>query len=254
VKRSAIEPLRLTELAGAFPRPTVAYTWAQRVGGEPTFTLRDEQGERLICGTTETGLELCFGQATGLIASARIKDEVIRYGDWLLIGNRFVPGSIEMRLGERLLFSAHGSVDILSMDESLFTPQPGAWQMGGPVSIVRDSSTDSARHSDLSIPTAADPSLKKRTSDTVFTRRAAQCPTTEMPDQAGSAKVILEVDQRGRVRKARIEDADSEEIASAAIKNVRQCKYEPNVSDGRPIAFESFLVYLTPSLQPPSKK
>ena len=140
------------------------------------------------------------------------------------------------------------------MDESLFTLQPGAWQMGGPVSIIRDSSTDAPRHSDLASPTAADPSLKKRPSGTVFVRRAAQCPTTEMPDQAGSAQVIFEVDKPGRVRKARIEDADSEEIASAAIKNARQCKYEPNISDGRSIAFESFLVYVTPSLQPPLKK
>ena len=121
---------------------------------------------------------------------------MIRYGDWLPVGNRFVPGLIEMRLGDRLLFSAQGRVVSLPMDESLFTPQPGAWQMGGPVSIIRDSSTDAPRHSDLASPTAADPSLKKRPSGTVFVRRAAQCPTTEMPDQAGSAQVIFEVDKR----------------------------------------------------------
>jgi hypothetical protein len=207
-----------------------------------------------MCGTNEAGLELCFDQASGLIASARIKDQRIRYGDWLPVGNRFLPGIIEMRLGDRLLFSAQGRVVSLPTDESLFTPQPGAWQMGGPASIIRDSSTDSAPHSDLASPTAADPSLKKRPSGTVFMRLAAQCPTTEMPDQAGSAQIIFEVDIRGRVRKAKIEDADSEEIASAAIKNARQCKYEPYVSDGRPIAFESFLFYVMPSLQPPSKK
>lgn len=254
VKRSAITPLRLTELAGAFPTPTYGYTWARIISARPTFSLRNQQGERVLCGTTEGGLELCFDQVSGLIVSARVKDEVIQYGNWLPVGNRFVPGIIEMRLGERLLFSAQGRVDSLPMDQSLFIPPPGAWQMGGPASIIRDSSTDVARNSDLVRSTAADPSLKKRPSGTTFFRLAAQCPTTEMPDQAGSAQVTFEVDKRGRIRKASIEDADSDEIASAAIKNARQCKYGPQVSDGHPIAFESFRIYVTPSLQPPSKK
>ncbi len=254
IKRSAIKPLRLNELAAAFPMPTDAYTWARSVSARPTFSLGDQHGERVICGTTEVGLELCFDQASGLIALARVKDEVIRYGDWLPIGDRFVPGSIEMRLGERILFSAQGSVDSLPMDQSLFTPQPGAWRMGGPGSIIRDPSTDAARISGLASPAGADPSLKKRPSGTVFERIVPHCPTTGMPDQAGSAQVIFEVDKRGRVRKASIEDADSEEIASAAIENARQCKYEPQVSDGHPVAFQSFLIYVTPLLQPPSKK
>ncbi len=42
-----------------------------------------------------------------------------------------MPGIIEMLLGDRLLFSAHGTVDLLPMAETLFTPQSGAWQMGG---------------------------------------------------------------------------------------------------------------------------
>jgi hypothetical protein len=254
VKRSAITPLRLTELTEAFPRPAYAYDWVQKSRERPMFRHRDQQGKTLVCGTTDSGLELCFDQASGLIASARIKDQIIRYGDWRPIGSRFVPGNIEMCLGDRLLFSARVNVDLLPMDESLFTVQPGAWQMGGPASIIRNSSTDSAPHSNLASPTAADPSLKKRPSNTVFMRLAAQCPTTEMPDQAGAAQVIFEVDKGGRVRKASIEDADSTEIASAAIKNARQCRYEPHVSDGRPTAFESFLVYVTPSLRPPSKK
>lgn len=119
---------------------------------------------------------------------------------------------------------------------------------------MRDPSTDAARASGRVDPAGADPSLKKRPSGTVYTRIAAQCPPTEMPDEAGSAQVIVEVDKRGLVRKASIENADSEEIASAAIENAKQCKYEPRVSDGQPVAFESFLVYVTPSLQPPLKK
>ena len=254
VKRSAIRPLRLSELADAFPRPATAYTRAQRATGPPMFSHRDQQGELLVCGTSEGGLELCFDQASGLIATARIHDQAIQYSGWLPIGNRFVPGTIEMRLGDRLLFSAHGSVDLLPTDKSLFTPQPGAWQMGGQASIVHDPSTDLSRHSDLTGPSEAVPNLKRRPSGPVFVRIAAQCPPTEMPEQAGSAQVIVEVDKRGLVRKASIEDADSEEIARAAMNNARQCRYEPHISDGHPIGFESYLVYVTPSLQPPLKK
>jgi hypothetical protein len=47
------------------------------------------------------------------------------------------------------------------------------------------------------------------------------------------AQAIVEVDKRGLVRKVKVEDADSEEIASAALKNARQCRYEPHVGDGR---------------------
>lgn len=254
VKRSTIRPLRLTELADAFPRPANAYTRAEMASGQPTFTHRDQQGEPLVCGTTGVRLELCFDEATGLIASARIKDQTIRYGDWLPVGNRFVPSIIEMRLGDRLLFSAIGSVDSLPIAESLFTPQPGALQMGGQAAIVRDPSTDADRRSDLADPTTALPNLKRRPAGPVFVRIAAQCPPTEMPDEAGFAQVIVEVDKRGLVRKASIEDADSEEIASAAVVNARQCRYEPHVGDGHPIGFESYLVYVTPSLQPPLKK
>ena len=254
VKRSSIRPLRLTELADAFPRPGNAYSRAQKASGQPTLTHRDQKGEPLVCGTTGDGLELCFDEATGLVASARIKDQTIRYGDWLPVGNRFVPGVIEMRLGDRLLFSAQGSADLLPMDESLFTPQPGALQMGGQGAIVRDPSTDADRRSDLADPTTAVPNLKKRPAGLVFVRIAAQCPPTEMPEEAGFAQVIVEVDKRGLVRKASIEDADSEEIASAAVENARQCRYEPHVGDGHPVAFESFLVYVTPSLQPPLKR
>ena len=202
IKRSAISPLRLSELADAFPRPATAYTRAQKASGQPIFTHRDQQGEPLVCGTTEDGLELCFDQASGLIASARIHDQTIRYSGWLPVGNRFVPGIIEMLLGDRLLFSAHGTVDLLPMAETLFTPQSGAWQMGGQASIVRDPSADAARRPDLANPAAADPPLKKRPSGAVFVRIAAQCPPTEMPDEAGSAQVIVEVDKRGLVRKA----------------------------------------------------
>ncbi len=254
VKRSTIRPLRLSELADAFPRPASAYTRAQKASGQPTFTHRDQQGEPLVCGTTGDGLELCFDQARGLVASARIKDQTIRYGDWLPIGNHFVPGIIEMRLGDRLLFSAQGSVVSPQMDESLFIPQPGALQMGGRAAIVREPSKDAVLHSDSANPAAAAPSLQVRPSGPVFGRIAAQCPPTEMPDEAGSAQVIVEVDKRGLVREASIEDADSEEIAKAALENARQCRYEPHLDDGHPVAFQSFLVYVTPSLQPPLKK
>jgi hypothetical protein len=74
VKRSAITPLRLIELAETFPAPTVANAWARKASVQPRFIHRDQQGERLICGTTEAGVELCFDQGTGLIASARIQD------------------------------------------------------------------------------------------------------------------------------------------------------------------------------------
>ena len=68
------------------------------------------------------------------------------------------------------------------------------------------------------------------------------------------AQIFVEVDKRGRVDKASIEDADSEEIASAAMKNAKQCTYAPHVNDGRPVAFASLLVYVTPPLQPPPRK
>ena len=254
IKRSAITPLRFTELSEAFPRPAYAYIWAQTGNGQPRFNHRDRQGEPLVCGTTEEGLELCFDQATSLVASARIKDQTIRYKDWLPVGNRYVPGIIEMRLGERLLFSAQGRVDTLPMYAGLFTPQPGAWQMGGKDVIVRDSSTEAARHSDLTNPAVAIPSLQKRPAGTVFVTVASRRPMPEPPYEAGSAQIFVEVDKRGRVDKASIEDADSEEIASAAMKNAKQCTYAPHVNDGRRVAFASLLVYVTPPLQPPPRK
>src|SRR5271168_2538494 len=95
VKHSGVQALRLLEFSYAFPRPLYAYNWALRRQEKPKFSEEDASGQRLICGSTSVSLELCFDAKTGLIQSARIGGQKIRYGRWIPIGNHFVPGTIE---------------------------------------------------------------------------------------------------------------------------------------------------------------
>ena len=109
VKHSGIMALRLMEFSYAFSKPVYAYNWARRRQEVPRFVRVDVAARKLSCGSTSASLELCFDENTGLIASARIGGQQIRYDRWIPVGSRFIPGIIQMSLGKLLLFDAEAT-------------------------------------------------------------------------------------------------------------------------------------------------
>ena len=54
----------------------------------------------------------------------------------------------------------------------------------------------------------------------------------------GFARVLLRVDEQGRVVDARVENASHREFGESAVKAVRQWRFEPGIKNGRRVSFQ----------------
>ena len=162
------------------------------------------------CSGEYAGAELCFDTSTGFPVSASVDDEQVVYEEWAQFDGCDTPTPALPLCGHRLQIEATAtatSIDDLHQD--LFAPLPGVSPSPNRFGAYRED-----QHK-------------------ILVRGEVKA----VP--YGDALVKIYVDEKGRVQRADLLDADDKSLGTAAVGAAKHTIYSPQETDGHRVPFET---------------
>jgi hypothetical protein len=204
-------PMRLLNLSDLAPRPGPTERRI-RIFAPRNLSMnrRNFDGGPRSCSGEYAGAELCFDTSTGFPVSASVDDELVVYEEWAQFDGATYPSHLALYRGHRLQMEATASVTpIDDLHQDLFAPLPG----------VAPSSNDLGAYRE-------DPHK-------ILVRSEVKA----VP--YGDALVKVYVDEKGRVQRADLLDADDKSLGTAAVAAAKHTIYAPQETDGHRVPFET---------------
>ena len=180
----------------------------------------------LLCGGDGGTAAICFDKATGFMAMGQVDQDVTMYDDWRTVGYRCLPGMVRILHNGRMLVEATLTV---AKDEVA----PDAFAI--PEGAVKSEAVSQTASVDVAV-------------DATGTHRVLSRGMIKPAESSGNAQAKVWVDDRGRVTKAVLEDADDTGLGESALAGARSTIYEPFSENGKFVAFES-VYYLSIAVQ-----
>lgn len=222
-------PLRVSEFVAEQLLPRAAIQRALASG--TSLKAKKVNGGTLLCGGDSETAKVCFDQATGFILAASVDQEVITYEAWRKIGWKYMAGVVRDTHNNHMILEATMTVASNDVSADVFAIPEGAIQVKSGTSI----STFDRPGVDLAAP-----------SHPVLSHGVSSLP----PLSSGSVQVTVWVDEKGKVTKAELEDADDKDIGDWALDGVRRTIYAPYQENGKYVAFKtSFYTSMSVSRQ-----
>jgi len=211
-------PLRVSEFVAERLEPQTAIQ-RSLVGG-PSLKPRKVNDATLLCAGDGETAKVCFDQATGFIAVASVDQEVITYEAWRKIGWKYMAGVVRDTHNNRMILEATMTVASNDVSPDVFAVPEGAVQVksGTPLSVFE------VPGADLAAP---------------FHPVLSHGVSTLRPVTSGSAQVYVWVDEKGKVTKAVLEDADDKDIGDYALDAARRTIYAPYQEKGKYMGFRT---------------
>jgi hypothetical protein len=160
-------------------------------------------GSPFACADDNSGVRICFDPLIRSFAFAQVLNQTVTYDDWQRIGTHAVPGKIRLYDDKKLLVEATGKVEPVKQFPSLFFA-PGS-----------ESPDKDQSHRIVH--------LKPMVKEAVY----------------GNVQLQISVDGAGKVTKAKILDADNNQVKPIATKLARSLRFDPQSTNGQPAPFTS---------------
>jgi len=219
-------PLRVAEFVQERLLPRTAIQ-RSLVGG-PSLKPRKVNDATLLCAGDGDTAKVCFDQPTGFIAVASVDQEMITYEAWRKIGWKYMAGVVRDTHNNHMILEATMTVASNDVSPDVFAVPEGAVQ----VKAGTSTSAFEVPGVDLAAP-----------SHSVL----SQGVSTIVPLTSGSVQVTVWVDEKGKVTKAVLEDADDKDIGDWALDIVRRSIYTPYQENGKYVSYKTS-VYLSMSV------
>ena len=215
-------PLRVSEFVAEQLEPQTAIQ--RSLVGVPSLKAKKVNDATLLCAGDGDTAKVCFDQATGFIAVASVDQEVITYEAWRKIGWKYMAGVVRDSHNNRVILEATMTLASNDVSADVFAVPEGAVQVKSGTSIT----AFEVPGADLAAP-----------SHPVLSRGIS----TLRPLTSGGAQVFVWVDEKGKVTKAELEDADDKDIGDYVMDAARRTIYSPYQEKGQYMGFRTSVYF-----------
>lgn len=215
---NGIRPLRVKEFTDVRLMPVKAVM--RLLLQEQKLKSRNVDGVQMLCAGESDIALICFDPSTGFITLSTRDKETVSYEGWKQIGSRYMASVVRMTHGKNLLFEAKLTAASDEVPPDAIAIPTGAIQAAANTTFnERDGLVNANRRPLLG------------SSVGLFMRGLSS---------SGEAQAKVWVDEKGRVTKAEIEDADDIEIANAVLSAAKDSHYRREFENGHSVCFETF--------------
>ncbi len=225
ISRTGEVPLRLMEFDWAWPRFRQAIDALMRGGRLLPVRSLQASGRELQCAGDTEQAQVCVDSSSGLYFSAGKEGTLVTYDKWVPVGQRFLPTSIVLSRGKKILLEAKGTVEAPAAEKTQDQFQPPA----GAIEI------DTTQRDEHGVPLGQDQDRYR-----IVHREPVRISARGV---YGNVLVQVQVDARGRVRKADVLDSDDRALESPALDAARATVYAPYEVSGQYAPFETTIFY-----------
>jgi hypothetical protein len=155
---------------------------------------------------------ICFDPIAHVIAFAQIFNQSMTWENWQPVGIHTVPRRFRIYDAGRVMVEAAGQAEpVKAFPPGLFTIPPNEPDMGEP-------------ELDGAIP-----------------HKVLKAPTVNLQPLYGNVLMLATVGADGKVKKLRLIDADDDDIIPDAKRFAKHVTFQPQVKNGTPVPFETYL-------------
>jgi hypothetical protein len=237
IKEDGLRPLRVMEFMEEQALPKEAIV--RSLSGAPKLKPRKANGVTLLCGGNGQSALICLDPSSGFIIFGTVDGETVDYSTWRKLGWRYLAGEVQITRLEKMLVDAKMTVASGAVPPDVFAIPEEA--------VESNASTDATRGAEgLGFvgafameplgPDKTNVGLDSSGKHRLLTRGGYG---NVFPHSSGKAQVKVWVDERGRVTKAVLEDADDMDVADAALASARGATYAPEQENGHPVGFQT---------------
>jgi hypothetical protein len=170
-------------------------------------------GSPFSCADDNSGIRICFDPLIRSFAFAQVLNQTVTYDDWQRIGTHAVPGRIRLYDDKKLLVEATGKVEPVKQFPPLFfVPNNGVPGNGVPGNEPRDDDAS---------------------------RRLVHFKPLEKEMIYGNVQMQISVDDKGKVTRTKILDADNKTVKPIASKFAHSLRFDTKSANNRPASFTS---------------
>lgn len=219
VVENGLRPLRVKEFTQARLISLDAMMSTMMQGAQKLQTKKIDDAARLCAGENPRG-SICFDPSTGYIVLEIKAEQKFEYDGWKQVGPLHLASLVRVSSGKHLLFEAtlKEASDLVAAEAFAApagaTPQPGSARMIDP-----------------------DVVFARENNHRILSR--GMVPMRTFADTGGEAQIRVWVDEKGKVTKAEVEDADNKSMADVALAKAKDSLYEPDLENGRYVSFET---------------
>jgi hypothetical protein len=219
VVKNGLRPLRVKEFTQARLISFDAIMSTMMQGAQKLQTKKIDNAARLCAGENPRG-SICFDPSTGYIVLETKAEQKFEYDGWKQVGPLHLASLVRVSSGKHLLFEATLKEASDQVAAEAFaapagaTPQPGSARMIDP-----------------------DVVFARENNHRILSR--GMVPMRTFADTGGEAQIRVWVDEKGKVTKAEVEDADNKSMADVALAKAKDSLYEPDLENGRYVSFET---------------
>jgi hypothetical protein len=188
---------------------------------EPKLKLRTVDGASLLCGGDDAR-SICFDPTTGYVSLAILGEDKVAYEGWKQIGSQHLAAVVRRTFGKHLLFEAKLTEALDTVSPDTFAVPAGATEEPQGVSF--------SEQLGVTFPVEQQPQMPIS---------AHYRPMPSGLRTGGQAIVTVWVNEKGRVTKAVVVDADDKENAEAAYEQATATVQLPNLENGHPASSET---------------
>ncbi|TCK71947.1 energy transducer TonB [Acidipila rosea] len=209
ISTSGERPLELLDFEELYLEPMPAIDRLMAYRPPPRLVPQQVNGAPLLCASDETTTNLCFDPLIHVYAYAQLLNQTVIYSDWQTVGTHTAAATIRIWDGKRLMVEADGRVEEVKKFPPTIFVAPGD----------------------------AEPAPDAEKYKIIKYGRVHEV------DVYGNALIHVQVDEKGRVTKAQLIDADDKELKHIALEYAKGTRYEPYLVNGQPTPFETTLLF-----------
>jgi len=219
---SGVRPLRVKEFISNRLIPAMIVNGLTKL--RPELKPKNVKGNTWMCGGDNLTDSICFEAATGYPTRVQRNDGKFEYEDWRQIGSLSLAGVVRMTNVNQLLFEARLTEASDAISPEAFSVPPGA-------TLLPEGSRIEIRQG-IFPPAPNHPMIRKGAG------------LGMRLNSTGEAQVKVWVDEKGKVTKEEVEDADDKDLAVIALQEARTTLYQPYRVNGSNVGFET-MFYLS---------
>lgn len=209
---NTVMPLKIFDLRQNYGEPEYAANWF--AGSNPVAYVRFQLVDRMPfdCTSEELDLQVCFDPIAHVLAFAQALNQSMTWEDWQPLGTHSVPRRFRIYDAGRVMVEASGHAEIVqTFPPNLFVIPKGEPDMGEP-------------ELDGTIP-----------------HKVVDVKPEHIQLLYGNALVEAFVGVDGKVKRAKLIDADDDDIIGDCVHFVKHMTFEPEVKDGVPAPFQTYI-------------
>lgn len=214
---SGERPLRVKEFISHRLIPAMIVNGLTKL--KPELKPKNVKGDTWMCGGENLTDSMCFEAATGYPTRAQRNDGKYEYEDWRQIGSLSLAGVVRMTNVNQLLFEARLTEASNAISPEAFSVPPGA-------KLLPEGSR-------IELRTGIMPPV---TNHPIMRRGAG---LGMRLNSTGEAQVNVWVNEKGKVTREEVEDADDKDLAVTALQVARSTLYQPYLVNGSYVSFET---------------